>query len=131
MSIKNKFFAFFSLPLLVLIVACIQIYNTETTNLSRWKGGGFGMYTNINEVYNIIVINDSVFSDKYFATSDENLSNKLKKRLLYNTNNKNLEAFLNALKNKETISQVKIFKPTLNPQTNSFTYQLYYEKNIK
>lgn len=74
MSIKNKFFAFFSLPLLVLIVACIQIYNTETTNLSRWKGGGFGMYTNINEVYNIIVINDSVFSDKYFATSDENLN---------------------------------------------------------
>ena len=32
-------------PLLLLVVACIQVYLVRTHDLSPWKGGGFGMFS--------------------------------------------------------------------------------------
>jgi len=34
-------------PLVLLIVASIQVYLTSTTSLTAWKGGGFGMFSTI------------------------------------------------------------------------------------
>lgn len=124
----DKFFAFYSLPLLVVAVACLQIYKTETTNLSRWKGGGFGMYTNINEVYNIIVINDSLFSKNHFKTKDAGERQRVKSNLLFNPNNENTKKFIETLKNRNQIEKIQIYRPVLNPTNNQLRYELSYEK---
>lgn len=46
-------------PLLLLLVAGIQIYLAKTANLTPWKGGGFGMFStndgNANRFLRIVV----------------------------------------------------------------------------
>ncbi|CBW28070.1 putative exported protein [Halobacteriovorax marinus SJ] len=46
MIIKNKIV--FVVPAIALIIALIQWGLFESTHLSRWKGGGFGMYTELH-----------------------------------------------------------------------------------
>ena len=35
-------------PLVLILIACLQIYLTQTQELSRWKGGGFGMFSTLD-----------------------------------------------------------------------------------
>ena len=35
--------------LLLLVVACVQVYLVRTQDLSPWKGGGFGMFSTNND----------------------------------------------------------------------------------
>ena len=35
-------------PLALIVIACLQIYLTQTEGLSRWKGGGFGMFSTLD-----------------------------------------------------------------------------------
>jgi len=37
---------------LLLFVACVQIYLAQTANLSPWKGGGFGMFSTTDGISN-------------------------------------------------------------------------------
>ena len=37
-----------AVPLLLLIVAALQVLLVHTTNLSPWKGGGFGMFSTVD-----------------------------------------------------------------------------------
>ena len=48
-----------TIPIILLItVACRQLYLVETIGLNRWKGGGFGMFSEISErSYHIHLIN--------------------------------------------------------------------------
>jgi hypothetical protein len=50
----NLFFKYFT-PTLVILISCISYYNAEYKNQTRWRGGGFGMYSEIcwdmNEVW--------------------------------------------------------------------------------
>ncbi|MCH8534310.1 MAG: hypothetical protein LAT51_04500 [Flavobacteriaceae bacterium] len=127
----NQFFAFYSLPVLVVFVASWQLYKTETTALSRWKGGGFGMYTNINEGSNIIVINDSIFKDEDFINIENRHKHKAKNNFLFNPSNSTVNSFLNTIKQKEKVKKIQIYQPVLNPKNNTLTYQLYYEKIVE
>jgi hypothetical protein len=46
---------FFLIPILLVIVAMVQLYNSNFKNLSPWKGGGFGMFsTNKENMINAI-----------------------------------------------------------------------------
>ena len=60
---KDKILTFI-VPFICVGVALFHLYNVNRNNLSRWKGGGFGMYTEINEERRIvwIEINDSALS---------------------------------------------------------------------
>lgn len=123
MSIKTRFLAFYSLPVLIISVALVQIYNVETSNLSRWKGGGFGMYTTINASFHIIVVNDEISSDK-----DNNLS---KINFIYNPNEKSARKYIEYLEKTTKVKKLQIYKPILDPATNQFTHKVRYEKIIE
>ena len=41
---KSKLLPYYTVPLLMLIVIAFQ-FNSVSHGLTRWKGGGFGMYT--------------------------------------------------------------------------------------
>ncbi|PIK14204.1 hypothetical protein [Halobacteriovorax sp. JY17] len=44
----KKNFLLYLIPMVALVVGVIQWSLVETTLLSRWKGGGFGMYTELH-----------------------------------------------------------------------------------
>ncbi len=131
MKISHRFLAYFSLPVLVVGIASFQLYKTETTDLSRWKGGGFGMYTNINEAFNVIVINDSIYSNSNFNKKTLNQKNNYINKLLYNPTDKNTELFLSLLNNKKEVKKLQIFEPVFDPNNYTLTYKLRYEKIIQ
>src|SRR5687768_8072760 len=35
-------------PFVLIVIACLQIYLAQTQDLSRWKGGGFGMFSTLD-----------------------------------------------------------------------------------
>jgi hypothetical protein len=41
---KAKYFAFIP-TILLIVVACVQIYLARNADLTPWKGGGFGMFS--------------------------------------------------------------------------------------
>ena len=46
----------YGIPFVAVIVIVIQLFFVNTLKLNRWKGGGYGMYTEIHYYYNQIYI---------------------------------------------------------------------------
>lgn len=130
MKTKTKFIPFFGLPFLVIIVGIIQLYKTETTQLSRWKGGGFGMYTSIHRSYYVITINEDIFSLNQFRNTDVSLKKRTKLEFLQNPNDLTALAFYDLLKSPTDTTIIKLYQPKVDVEENTLTYQLFYEKNI-
>ena len=120
MDFKRKLIAYCSLPVLIILIAAIQIYNTETTELSRWKGGGFGMYTTINEASHVIVVNDEVLSNVDMS--------KARMNFIYKPNKKTAKDYLKHLDKTMEVKKLQIFEPVFNKETNQLVYKIRYEK---
>jgi hypothetical protein len=58
MKKKNSKTLNYIIPVIALIVIGLQVFMVETNQLSKWKGGGFGMYTEVHYVRNEIWVND-------------------------------------------------------------------------
>ncbi len=64
---------FWLLPLIVIIVFFSQLY-MQSKGLSRWRGGGFGMYTEVHFDYRQIWVDDSLVKlDKSLKAKKDNL----------------------------------------------------------
>lgn len=129
MNFWSKSLAYFSLPVLVILVASLQLYKVETSKLSRWKAGGFGMYTTINEINNKILINDKVLSDDDFGSDDNYKAAKL--NFIYNLNSKSLDSFLAILENKYEVKKLQVYHPVFDSKTHQLSYKVRYEKNFE
>jgi len=47
------------------LIACVQLYFSNFSNLTRWKGGGFGMYTDIHIYHRTVwIVAESADSTK-------------------------------------------------------------------
>ena len=46
----------YGIPSLTVVIIAIQLFFVNTQKLNRWKGGGYGMYTEIHYYYNQIHI---------------------------------------------------------------------------
>lgn len=126
MDLKSKIIAFFSLPILVASVAIVQVYKVETSDLSRWKGGGFGMYTSINEQYNIIVINDEIISES--EVSFKSGYKKARYNFIFYPNEQSVSDFLKNIDTKDEVKKLQIYKPVFDSKTNQLSYKVRYEK---
>lgn len=43
-------------PIVALIVVASQIFLVNTSRLNKWKGGGFGMYSEVHYYYNELIV---------------------------------------------------------------------------
>lgn len=48
---RSETLARFAAPALLIVVALTQLVLTQTTDLTPWKGGGFGMFTVVDSMY--------------------------------------------------------------------------------
>jgi len=123
-------------PLLLVIVASYQLYKSQTTFQSQWKGGGFGMYTDIHPLFNKITINDSIIvTDTIFRKGAYQLYNLHKNQFLLYPNQTHLEKFISTTKlyNEDSL-KINIYAPnvSLGQHTLKFKkmdYEGFYFKN--
>ncbi|WP_407556879.1 hypothetical protein [Winogradskyella sp. 4-2091] len=125
-SRRNVIFFKYSIPCLAIIVIVIQLVVVKTQNLSKWKGGGYGMYSEIHYFYNQIHIpNLSVDS---LVNVNSNLKNSLGYLMLMPNDNRIKESaqlILETTKN-DSIS-VQLWKPVVDSKKQSLTRVLVNE----
>ena len=75
-------------PALLVVVALAQLAAVEITGLSRWEGGGFGMYSELPPMTRHVVIDTSQFPNPLPKSATEALAKKTERfQLIPNDNN--------------------------------------------
>lgn len=120
----------YGIPVFALIVVAVQLVLVKTKELSRWKGGGYGMYTEIHYVYNQIYIPG--FSVDSLVKDNEEMQSTFGK-LLVMPNRYNLKKVAKiVLKTQDVDSiNVQIWKPLVNSKKGTYTRVLSDEIQLK
>lgn len=126
----TKFIKYYLLASIIILVASMQLYKSQTTHQSQWKGGGFGMYTTINEVNGLIIVNQNRYTREMLTNADVTKKFHLENNLLYAPSSKHAQEFYKYLKTKKDTVLIQVFQPTLNTKNNTLSYDLVYEKSF-
>ena len=126
----KELFLKYGIPGLAVIVIAIHLFFVNTQNLNKWKGGGYGMYTQIHYYHNQIYIPglsvDSLLKD------NREMKNTLSFLVLMpnkNTLKKAGKLILNTTQ-KDSI-HIQIWKPSVNSKTGHYTRELIDEIHLK
>lgn len=113
------------------LVGLIQFYHT-TKGLSKWKGGGYGMYSQIHFNRNEIWYGTS--TNCFLEITDESLLNTKEARKVFNSvkrypNKKKLEKLANLIENELEIEGliIQVWRPKVNTTELTYTRELIYE----
>ena len=114
-----------------LLVIIVHFFLTHTANLSRWKGGGFGMYTEVHYYYNEIYIDHLEQPLEELADEYHEINQNMKdvKRM---PNNENLERMAKSVSKfvlTDTI-HVQVWKPSIDSEKAYYSRELVNEINF-
>ena len=120
----------YALPLLIIAVAFHQLYMVYLQQFTRWKGGGFGMYSEMHPLTREVWIGNK---DSMWLASNSTVTLKpvadRARGLLFKPNEKMLYQFAAyAAKQYHCDSLlVQVWEPFLNPENNSLNRKLIRE----
>ena len=107
----------YTLPAIIIAVAAFQFYQHHYHQLSRWKGGGFGMYSEVHPDRRQIWV---ITRDSSFQINNKSKLYAAAYRLKIKPNKKNTMAF--ALKTADQLNiesiTIQIWEPFLDISTN-------------
>ncbi|MGB3607405.1 MAG: hypothetical protein WA775_12130 [Psychroserpens sp.] len=127
MSKKSKaFFLKYGIAAIAVIIVWIQVYNVHTQNLNKWKGGGYGMYTEIHYYYNQIHI-PGMSVDSLVESHKDIRGSFGKLMLMPNQNTLNDAARILLETSKKDSIHIQIWKPTINIENGVYTRVLFDE----
>ncbi len=108
-------------PIIALIVIAIQVYIVKTQHVSKWKGGGFGMYTETHFVfYEVWINNKNIETDTLYE--NKTLRRAIKElKLTPNTKNLNKVANLFYEKSKKDTIKIEVWKPKTTIENSKYT----------
>jgi len=119
-STSKTFFLKYGIPSLAVAVIAIQLFLVKTQNLNKWKGGGYGMYSEIHYYYNQIYI-PGVSIDS-IVTNDDDMKDTLGYLMLMPNENNLKKAAKLVLKRRDVDSiHVQIWKPTINSKNGVYS----------
>lgn len=127
---KKEFLLKYGIPALAIVVILVQLFFVHTKNLNRWKGGGYGMYSEIhyrsNQIYIPGMSLDSLLKD----------NREMKKTLGYlmlipNKDNLNKAAKLILKTSQKDSIHLQIWKPTVNSANGFYSRELIDEVHLK
>lgn len=84
----------------MILIATIQLYHSHTTNFTKWRGGGFGMYSEISWQNREVWFREVPVKSNYVDTYSEKLN--LVRR---NPTNKNMKKVANHIAKKEKLDR--------------------------
>ena len=120
----------FGIPSLAIIVITVHFGFASNKNLSKWKGGGYGMYTDIHYYYNKIHIS-GMSVDSLVKDNDEMKETLGTLMLMPNKSNlkKSGELILSTTQ-KDSI-HIQIWKPVINSKQGIYSRELIDEIHLK
>ena len=112
-------------PMLAIIVIISQFFLVKTTNLSPWKGGGFGMYSEVHYFYHDVYISDLNISLDSLAKIDSKFANHLisLKRMPNSTNFKKMAEYVSKYSHNDTIN-IQVWRPKIEARTNTYSREV-------
>ncbi|EPR73723.1 hypothetical protein ADIWIN_1360 [Winogradskyella psychrotolerans RS-3] len=129
-KVKKEFILKYGVPSLAVIIVAIQLCLVHFQDLSRWKGGGFGMYTEIHYFYNQIHVSgmsvDSLIKD------DPSMRSTLGYLMLM-PNDKNIKKAAELVlktTHKDSV-YLQIWKPIVNSENGLYKKVLANEIHLK
>ncbi|MFN2260917.1 MAG: hypothetical protein ABR595_02475 [Psychroflexus sp.] len=128
---RKKFIQYWSVPTLLFLVACFQIYQVEFEEKSRWKGGGFGMYTTIHSFNDEIWIDDEFVSTENLPKKDSLHLHILKSKYKFHPTKTHLKNLIDWLDIEKDSVKIQIFKPEFDLENSVYTKRLRYETTYR
>ncbi|WP_157362002.1 hypothetical protein [Winogradskyella endarachnes] len=110
----------YGIPSIAIIVVVIQLFLVNTKDLSRWKGGGYGMYTEMHYVYNQIYI-PGMSVDSLVKDNPKMKSTLGHLMLMPNKINLKKAAKLVLDTFKKDSIHIQIWKPVVNVEKETYT----------
>lgn len=120
----------YGIPGIAIIVIVVHLFFVKTQNLSKWKGGGYGMYSENHYIYNQIFIPgmsvDSLIKD------NREMKNTLGILMLMPNKDNLSKAAKLILKTEQKDSiHIQIWKPTINSSNGEYSRVLIDEIHSK
>lgn len=115
----------YCIPLIALLIVASQFILVKTSYLNKWKGGGFGMYSEVHYYYNDLVINKLIKPIDSLIAEDRSLA-AFVKNVKRRPNSANLQ-LIGELVSKYAISDtitVQVWKPLIDSNNSSYSREL-------
>lgn len=118
-------------PALALLVVAIQLVLCNTWNLTKWKGGGFGMYSEVHYYYHDVFISPLTVSLDTLQKKDANISDAIKqaKRMPFDANLKRMGELVSKYAPGDSIS-IQIWKPRIDAKNALYARELINQVTI-
>jgi hypothetical protein len=126
----KEFLLRYGVPIFAIVIIVIQLILVSTQRLNRWKGGGYGMYSELHYYYNQIHIpGESVDS---LVKDNSDMKNTLGYLMVMPNKQNLIKAAELVLKttHKDSI-HIQIWKPTVNSKTGIYSRALIDEVYLK
>jgi len=115
-------------PIIALVVIAIQVIMVETNNLSKWRGGGFGMYSEVHYQQREVWINNTNIQLDSIFENDKEVELAVKRARLL-PSKKELQKTAKLVKNHfntDTIT-IQVWKPYMDISTSKYSRKLVNE----
>ena len=118
-----KFLKYYFVPSLLIAVFCFHVFQVQK-GLNKWKGGGFGMYSDYHVFYYDLEINGKSFSKNKNLRNDRTIRN-----FLYQPTKTHTEDLIKKFNLEKENLHIKVYKPRLDIENMEISKVLLYEKN--
>jgi hypothetical protein len=108
-----------------LVIIVVHFFLVNTSHLSKWKGGGFGMYSEVHYYYNEVFIKNLEQPLDELLAKDKNLRIVLMavKRMPSKTNYEKMAETVSKYVDGDTIS-IQVWKPLINSKDATYSREL-------
>lgn len=123
---KKKFKIWtYSVPIVALVVVALHFLLVQTTQLSPWKGGGFGMYAEMHYYFYDIEVSHLEKPMDSVILLDRKVARFLMqlKRMPSNANLERMGQMVSKYATNDTLT-IQLWKPLIDAKTSSYSREL-------
>lgn len=115
-------------PILALLVIVVHFVLVKTSNLSKWKGGGFGMYSEVHYYFNDLVIENLNKPLDSIIKQDRSIASFVMdvKRLPNTSNLQKMAELASNYVSSDTVT-IQVWKPLIDGKSSTYSRQLINE----
>ena len=126
----KEFLLKYGIPVIAIVLIGIQLFYVNTQNLTKWKGGGFGMYTGIHFYYDQIYIPgmsvDSLLKENRAIADAFGIL-----KIMPNDKNLRTAAELVLKRSGKDSIHLQLWKPSVNSKNGVYSRVLFNEIHLK
>jgi len=112
-------------PMIALLIISIHFILVKTSHLNKWKGGGFGMYSEVHYHFNDLVIDNLNKPLDSLIIEDKNIAHFVinVKRHPNAGNLKKMAEFASKYVSSDTVT-IQVWKPVIEAKNSTYSREL-------